>query len=165
MCVVLTLTNHFYIRDPSGTPTVFIVKPGYYSTVEELLQGMKEAIDVEKTRNSVTFLYNKISRRVTIKIKNGYKIIFPGDLGTILGFKPRTTISTTTTAENIVDLEAATHFLYVYTDVVQPQVVGDSQVPLIRIIPVEGKDAITSLLDSQTHSISQSVRNSLKLSK
>lgn len=73
-------------------------------------------------------------------MKNGYGIAFEVGLAAMLGFKPKHRMTKTTSGENIVDLEAATRFLYVYTDVVEPKVVGDSQVPLMRIIPVEGKE-------------------------
>ena len=58
----------------------------------------------------------------------------------MLGFSPNTVISITSTAERAVDLEHGFHDLYVYCDIVQSQYVGDALVPLIRIVPVEGKD-------------------------
>lgn len=132
---------HFYIYDSSGKPTVYIVQPGYYSTIEALLQAIKTAIDDVKTRNNFKFTYNKISRRVTIEMKNNYEIIFNVGLAAMLGLKPMHRLGKTVTSENIVDLEGAVRFLYVYSDVVQAQIVGDSHVPLIRIIPVEGKES------------------------
>ena len=38
------------------------------------------------------------------------------------------------------DLEHGFHDLYVYCDIIQSQYVGDALVPLLRIVPVEGKD-------------------------
>ena len=57
----------------------------------------------------------------------------------MLGFSPNTVISITSTAERAVDLEHGFHDLYVYCDIVQSQYVGDALVPLLRIVPVEGK--------------------------
>jgi len=132
--------NHFYIYDQKDVPTVYIVQSGYYSTVEELLRALKKGMTDKVVRDSVNFTYNKVSRRVTIDIKNGYKIYFTKALASILGFKPDTFISKQTRAENTADLERTMHFLYVYSDVVQSQIVGNSQVPLIRIVPAEGKE-------------------------
>ena len=58
----------------------------------------------------------------------------------MLGVSPQEVISKTSTAEREVDLEHGFHDLYVYCDIIQPQYVGDALVPLLRIIPVEGKD-------------------------
>ena len=40
-------------------------------------------------------------------------------------------------ADSVVDMDPVDS-LYVYCDVVEPRVVGDSQVPLLRIVPAEG---------------------------
>ena len=40
-------------------------------------------------------------------------------------------------AKREADLNMDLHSLYVYTDIVEAQMVGDSKVPLIRIVPVE----------------------------
>ena len=42
--------------------------------------------------------------------------------------------------ERAVDLEHSFHDLYVYCDILPSQFVGDALVPLLRIVPVEGKD-------------------------
>lgn len=130
--------NHFYIYDSSGLPTVYILEPGYYSSVKELLQGIKNTIRNKSARDSISLTYNTISRRVTIEIKNGYQISLVKGLANILGFKEDTTISKKTTALNTVNLEGALHSLFVYSDVIQAQVVGDTMVPLLRIVNVEG---------------------------
>ena len=38
------------------------------------------------------------------------------------------------------NLEAGLNSLYIYSDVIEAQIVGDSMVPLLRILQVEGKD-------------------------
>ena len=45
-----------------------------------------------------------------------------------------------TTAPFVINLEAGLTSLYVYSDVIEAQIIGDSMVPLLRIISVEGKD-------------------------
>ncbi|KAK3738818.1 hypothetical protein QZH41_000397 [Actinostola sp. cb2023] len=60
--------------------------------------------------------------------------------GILLGFGNGTLYSKTTTAEREVDLDHGFHNLYVYCDIVESQCVGNAQVPLLRIVPVEGED-------------------------
>lgn len=56
----------------------------------------------------------------------------------MLGFIPKEIISNTFTAEREVDLDYCHHDL-IYCDLIQPQYMRDALVPLLRIVPVEGK--------------------------
>ena len=58
----------------------------------------------------------------------------------MLGFSSNTRISSTSIAEREADLEQGFHDLYVYSDIVQAQLVGDALVPLLQIVPLEGDD-------------------------
>jgi hypothetical protein len=51
--------------------------------------------------------------------------------------------------DNVVDVTRGVHYLYVYCPLVEPRMVGDAQVPLLRIVPVEGRDAemVTRVFD------------------
>ena len=55
----------------------------------------------------------------------------------MLGFKEKV-FSKTTVAEYPPDLRAGIDNLYVYCDLCQPQIVGDTMEPLLRILPVIG---------------------------
>jgi hypothetical protein len=47
------------------------------------------------------------------------------------------------------NLKKGLNSLYVYCPLVEPRMVGDAQVPLLRIVPVEGRDGemITRVFD------------------
>ena len=49
----------------------------------------------------------------------------------------------------VADVKKGLNFLYVYCTLVEPRMVGDAQVPLLRIVQVEGRDGemITRVLD------------------
>ena len=101
---------------------------------------MKELVDNETRLNDdVWFSYDTLSRKVTVHLKNNAELFF-GDVGYVLGFSPKEDISQTSTAEREADLDHGFHHLYIYYDIIQPQYVGDALVPLLRIVPVEGKD-------------------------
>ncbi len=53
-------------------------------------------------------------------------------------------------AESVVDMAQGFYSLYVYTDVVEPRVVGDTVVPLLRVVPIEGKhgDVVSKSFDN-----------------
>ena len=61
-------------------------------------------------------------------------------LDTILGFERDYPISKTTKSPRVASLDGGFHSLYVYSDVVDPRMVGDAMVPLLRIVGIEGSD-------------------------
>jgi len=133
--------NHFYVTDPSGIPTAYIMKEGYYPSADEIIQGIKEVIDDKTAKDSIDLQYDRITRRFTVLVTNGYSIMFDASLAVLLGFDTTMTmIKKKTIAPFVMNLEAGLTSLYVYSDVIEAQIVGDSMVPLLRIINVEGKD-------------------------
>ena len=63
------------------------------------------------------------------------------DIGAILGFEVPLPdlLDKTTTSKYVADVNAGLYSLYVYYDIAETQLVGDSEVQLLRIVPVEGK--------------------------
>ena len=134
--------DRFYVRNQEldGMWEAMIVPPGHYSSITDVITKMKELVDNEKRfTDDVRFSYDTLSRKVTVHLQNNAELVF-GDIGYVLGFSPTEVISKTSTAEREADLDHGFHDLYVYCDIIQPQYVGDAFVPLIRIVPVEGKD-------------------------
>ena len=60
------------------------------------------------------------------------------DMSNILGFN-KSFVTTAREADSVVDMAQGFYALCVYTNVVESRVVGDSVVPLLRIVSVEGK--------------------------
>ena len=101
---------------------------------------MKELVDNEKRFNeNVRFSYDTLSRKVTVLLQSNAELFF-GYVGYVLGFSPKEVISQTSTAERGADLDYGFHDFYIYCDIIQPQYVADALAPLLRIVPVEGKD-------------------------
>ena len=134
--------DRFYVRkqELSEVWEVLIIPSGYYASIEAILSKMQELVDNEKRFNDdVRFSYDTLSRKVTVHLQNNAELFF-GDVGYVLGFSPKEGISQTSIAEREADLDHGFHDLYVYCDIIQPQYVGDALVPLLRFVPVEGKD-------------------------
>ena len=101
---------------------------------------MKELVDNEKRSiDDVRFSHDTLSRKVTVHLQNKTEVYF-SDIGQMLGISPNKVISRTSNAERAVGLGHGFQDLYVYCDIIQSQYVGDALVPLLRIVPVEGKD-------------------------
>ena len=107
------------------------IPPGHYHTPQEVILNINEAVKREGFEKNFVFSYDEFSRKVTVQLNNGTEI------GPQLGFSYNKLLSKTAMARKEADLNMALHLLYVYTDIVEAQIVGDSKVPLIRIVPVE----------------------------
>ena len=59
----------------------------------------------------------------------------------MLGFKRAIFPHGDHVADWVADVTRGLNYLYVYCPLVEPRIVGDAQVPLLKIVPVEGKDA------------------------
>ena len=117
-----------------------IVPPGHYSSVADLITKINEVVDEDdRFKDELQLSFDTLNRKVTVRLQNKVEVYF-SDIGQMLGFSPNNVISSSSTAERAVDLGHSFHDLYVYCDIMQSQYVGDALVPLLRIVPVEGKD-------------------------
>jgi hypothetical protein len=67
----------------------------------------------------------------------------------MLGFKRTIFPQGDHVADWVADISRGLHSLYVYCPLVEPRMVGDAQVQLLRIVPVEGRDTemVTRVFD------------------
>ncbi len=132
--------NRIYFEDvsaPDEMPKICIVAVGHYTSLESVIQAINQQLG--PNFKNIRLTYDKLSRKVTLKAGPNIKCIF-NEIGEMLGFESNKLYTGTVTAPREADLENGFHNLYIYCDVIQAQLVGDSQVPLLRIVPVEGND-------------------------
>ena len=131
----------YYRRGPRDMFNAHKIPIGHYSTVQELIGAIQSVIDGVDSNRNVLLSYDGIMNRVRIMVKNGGAISMKDDLATMLGYESPLTspITTSFSAPYAPNLQLGMHSLYVYCSLVQDQMVGDVQVPLLRIIPVEGQ--------------------------
>lgn len=111
------------------------VPPGCYETIPDLIKGMT----LVSHKNKIEFHYHPVTKRVTIKTKEKCKVVLHEGIAELLGFDPGE-YSGIVHSPYIADPNASFPVIYVYCDLVEPQIVGDVQAPLLRIVKVEGKD-------------------------
>ena len=75
--------------------------------------------------------------------------MFSVDMSNILGFN-NFLVRTAREADSVVDMAQGFYSFYVSTNVVESRVVGDSVVPLLRAVPLEGKhgDVVSKSFDN-----------------
>lgn len=118
------------------------IPPGFYETVPDILK----AIAIPDMEKKISFYYSSITKRVTVNVQNNAKLILHNGLAQMLGFEPCEIASLDGNIEQTVDsplvADPCAHYrvLMIYSDIVEPQIVGDVLAPLLRIVNVTGKD-------------------------
>ena len=134
--------NRFSLRNQEldGMWEALVVPPGHYSSVADVITKINEVVSSNgRFKDEVQLSFDTLNRKMTVHLQNKVEVYF-SDIGQMLGFLPKEVISKTSTADREAYLDHGFHDLYVYCDIIQPQYVGDALVPLLRIVPVEGKD-------------------------
>ena len=119
------------------------IKKGYYRDINQLMSVCETWIKRHSPtdiKNDFEFDYLEISRKIKIIILNNtknFRIGFPKLLQAIFGFESHT-YSRTQVAERVADINACVHSMFIYSNIVQPRIVGDAMVPLVRVLAVHG---------------------------
>ena len=136
--------NGVYYRSKPGSPVFSLRIPeGYYKEVNTVIEAIHNIIkkyDAQALSN-VCLKQEDLSQKVRVEVKNGAGFAVDDDIAIILGLPiaATTMITSTITGERIANVDQGLYSLYVYTDLVEEQVIGDTRAPLLRIVPVEGK--------------------------
>ena len=95
---------------------------------------------------SVKFKYDPVTRKVCVHMKGDTTFGLYGDLPDILGFGPGDGVvirsshrNALTQGESIVDFRRGFESIYVYSSIVKPRIIGDKIAPLLRIVPITGR--------------------------
>ena len=114
-----------------------ILKEVYYPSLEQLIKALNASMSKE-AQTKIKFSYNPSSRKVTVDVKRRATLWFTGDIAAVLGFAQDYSIEKKTSSPYTADINGGFSSLYVYTDIVDPQFVGDVKVPLLRIVNIQG---------------------------
>ena len=130
--------SHIYYSDEGYLFLTLIVNYGYYEMINDLIKSMNKAF-AKDTNGNITLTFNSRTEKVTVHLKNGYELAIAGKMSITLGFAGKEIkIVKTTVSPHVADFHGSMT-IYVYCDIVQPQVIGDTNNKLLRSIPVEGK--------------------------
>ena len=133
-----------YYSDDGYIFLTTFVDYGYYETMRDFVKTVNKTLLKEVKDMSVTFDIR--TEKVTIHMKNGRQFAVIEKMSIILGFGGKEVkIVKTTVSPYVVDISGAMNSIYVYCDLVQPQIVGDTNAKLLRTVPIEGKmgDVVT----------------------
>ena len=112
---------------------------GYYTSVQDLVGSINKAL-LNDAKGNISMTFDTRTEKVTIRPQNGYYFAMDGMLSILLGFGGENVkITKDTTSPYVVDITGAMNTIYVYCDIVQPQVIGDTNASLLRTVSIEGK--------------------------
>ena len=87
--------------------------------------------------NNIKLTYNALTGKVTAQLKNGYQLVLTGRLSIIFGFGGKELVLKKTTQSPYVTDLSPMLTICVYCDIVEPQVIEDTNAQLLKTIPVE----------------------------
>ena len=113
----------------------------YPTTIREYVTNINESLKGSITNKEIEFKL-ELNGKVTVVVSPGYEVFLTRDQGIILGFltiddeEEVKEISATETGKHQANLHRKTS-IFIYCDIVEPQIVGDVNVPLLGIAPCE----------------------------
>ena len=121
---------------------ILVMSTGRFDSLTELTEEITRRFKKLKEPEPHPIIsYNRITNRVLVQASYPTEIMFKGGLARMLGFKPNvySQIGTISPLEAPLpaDSQAGVYSMYVYSDVVQHQTVGDHYVPLMRVVQIE----------------------------
>lgn len=130
----------------STPPSIFTwslleITPGFYNDIKELISAVNSAIG-KKTKQTDFFQFDEKSKRISTK---AYKLLegamriasfkLHGRLALQLGFSPESEFSTGVKAQHVANISIGVpDIMLIYCDILEPQIVGDTCVRLLRAI-------------------------------
>jgi len=117
------------------------IKKEIYKTTENLRNNEKDAYikDLISFAKDLEIYVDNDAERIVINIPNSIKNVrFSSTLRHTLGFGPSKLEAGRYEARYPPTVGLAVNTLFIYTDIIEPQIVGNKLAPLLRIVPIEG---------------------------
>ena len=129
----------------------FRLPPAYYETPQLLVDALNTKcteIKIDKGKaeeklveveNFYQFQWDDLTKRISISVTGGTELMLNDHLCYIMGFDKEQVFADEVEAKYPPDIRAGIDHLYLYCDIVEPQIVGDTKAPLLRCVPVKGR--------------------------
>jgi hypothetical protein len=129
----------YTVKFPDGASQEFTVSPGRYGTMDNFVAELAVQLVTVVGEDTITFAYDAYRMKVIlIVLKEGYELTINQTLANVLGFRTKHFTPGAYWGESFADVNEGMTSLFFYCNVVQPQLVGDAMVPLLRVVPLKG---------------------------
>jgi hypothetical protein len=142
------LKVHFY-KESELQKRLVLLPDGYYSSAKRIIKAIEGKKHKKKLKNKFDMGFSEINHKINMKVKKDCQVIISPLLQSILGFRQAIFPAGEYVSDWVADVKKGLISLYVYCPLVEPRMVGDAQVPLLKIVPWEGRDGemITRVFD------------------
>jgi hypothetical protein len=115
------------------------IPAAHYDNIELLVRTLHRQINPDNNPKLPSMMYHSTARKVYFNIPYGTSLQFDPELSALLGLRDGQLIDETTTGSSTSSSLTDVTAIYVYANIVQPQVVGNTHSSLLQIVPVQGK--------------------------
>lgn len=144
---ITDVNQTFFYDDGTGAFLPAKINKGYYNSGKEVVQAISDTLKSRGVKN-IMIQFKDISEKVHIRLKGTSRVAFENHLALLLGFEyKRIVIDKNMTAPFVCDLNAGFQSLFIYLDIIDAQIVGDTKAPLLQAVPAKGKDGEVITLD------------------
>ena len=118
----------------------------YPTTIREYVANINDSLKDSLTNKEIEFKL-ELNGKVTVVVSSGYKVLLTRAQAIILGFlnvddeEETKEIKATKTGDHQANLHRKTS-IFIYCDIVEPQIVGDKTIPLLGIAPSESSGKV-----------------------
>jgi hypothetical protein len=131
----------FFLKTSSSKKVPIEIPQGHYTDANILLEAFRRSVDNKKLQGHVKLNHDSVLNKFSLHIHNGSiisEIVLSKKLQYIMGFESNTISKTdgTIIAKYPPDFRGGVDQLYVYSNIVQPQIIGNSLGQVIRIVNV-----------------------------
>ena len=140
-------------KKASATANVAFIKTGRYRTVEEILHAIHFQLSTfQNLGKSIRLSWDKVQNLCSVSVSvDDLEIKLSKNISNILGLENRFHGTGVTEGVRQCDISEGFSALYVYSNIVEPQIVGDIQAPLLRIVPIQERSKETNHVESFDH--------------
>lgn len=137
--------GNFFIGKPGSVLKEYYVKSGFYSSINDLVRAINERIDnLKLTSDGFKLRYDDVKRTVSVTESPALQFVPGQKLSNILGLPAyiETSVDNHPAGRKRLysDIKSGFYTLFVYTDIIQHQLVGDGFVQLLRSVEIGGKN-------------------------
>ena len=133
------LKVHFYKESELQTQLV-LLPDGYYSSAKRIMKTTEGEKHRTELKNKFDMGFSEINHKINMKVKKDCQVIISPLLQSMLGFRQAIFSAGEYASDWVADVKKGLNSLYVYCPLVEPRMVGNAQVPLLKIVPMEGRD-------------------------
>lgn len=145
---------------------------GFYDTIYKLVKEINYHLANNEALAHINLQYNNITNKIHLFGAEGFSFIFKARLAEMLGFHPGVpfkadkTSSKQTPAPHPSDIYGGCYNIFIYSDIIDYQLVGDSHVPLLRCLNIANDSrSIPTITYDKPHyaSLSKSVLDDIEI--